>query len=524
MKKVIILLIAALPFLGTAQVKMSEDFNVDVGRPYLVVDAPLKEYFYHNDEVLAIKIGKLFTVQKLSALSLDEQSRSSIVRKKELPRGYVHEDFVQDGEKIFEFYNVWDKPNKTEQIFVQEVSFSDPKPKNSKMLFNVAGKLSNYGGGNKIDLYGSFDRSKILLVYRKKPTEKRDKLNYDKIGMIVYDRDMNEIWAKEVKMPYTEAEMDNLGYTLDSKGNAYLLARVRNGEDAHLELFKYSSSDDPDKISIEAGNKHFPHGITLKEGDAGKIYCAGFYGEGSSANGIYLSIIETNGTVSNEKFYDIPLEIINKNKSDRAQSKNEKKEDKGKEVGIYKLDLDDIIVNADGSLALVGEVYYMRVTTSYNASTKSTTTTYHYYYQEMFMCKISSSGEMLWMQKLPKNQYRKSTNSYSTNNYDLSYRYMEKNGSHYLLYLDNVKNMHLGLNEYPARHMSGKGGYLTAYKIDDTSGDVSKLSLFDMKDVNGIAVYQFSTDRIIKASEEEVLLELYKKKKEDILIRIAIQD
>ena len=166
----------------------------------------------------------------------------------------------------------------------------------------------------------------------------------------------------------------------------------------------------------------------------------------------------------------------------------------------------------------------MRVTTSYNASTKSTTTTYHYYYQEMFMCKISSSGEMLWMQKLPKNQYRKSTNSYSANNYDLSYKYMEKNGSHYLLYLDNVKNMHLGLNEYPARHMSGKGGYLTAYKIDDTSGDVSKLSLFDMKDVNGIAVYQFSTDRIIKASEEEVLLELYKKKKEDILIRIAIQD
>jgi len=110
------------------------------------------------------------------------------------------------------------------------------------------------------------------------------------------------------------------------------------------------------------------------------------------------------------------------------------------------------------------------------------------------------------------------------NNYDLSYKYMEKNGYHYLLYLDNVKNMNLGLNEYPARHMSGKGGYLTAYKIDDTSGDVSKLSLFDMKDVNGIAVYQFSTDRIIQASEEEVLLELYKKKKEDIMIRIAIQE
>ena len=535
MKNLLILLIPALPFFGTAQVKTSADFSVDAGRPYLVVDAPIKEYFYHNHEVLSIKIGKLFTVQKFSALSLDEKSRSSIVRKNELPRGYVHEDFLQDGEKIFEFYNVWDKPNKTEQIFVQEISFSDPKPKNSKMLFSVAGKLSNYGGGNKIDLYGSFDRSKILLVYRKKPIEKRDKLNYDKIGMIVYDGDMNEIWSKEVKMPYTEAEMDNLGYTLDSKGNAYLLARVRNGEDAHLELLNYSGSDVPDKISIEARNQHFPHGITLKEGDEGKIYCAGFYGEGSSANGIYLSIIETNGIISNESFYDIPLEIINKNKSDRAQAKNEKKEGKGKEVGIYELDLDDVIVNSDGSLALVGEVYYMKVTTSYNASSKSTTTTYHYYYQEIFMCKINSAGDMQWMQKLPKNQYRKSSGggvgygfsmhfNTKVNNYDLSYKYMEKNGSHYLLYLDNVKNMNLGLNEYPARHMSGKGGYLTAYKLDDSTGDVSKLSLFDMKDVNGIAVYQFSTDRIIKASEEEVLLELYKKKKEDILIRIAIQD
>jgi hypothetical protein len=176
----------------------------------------------------------------------------------------------------------------------------------------------------------------------------------------------------------------------------------------------------------------------------------------------------------------------------------------------------------------------MKVTTSYNTSTKSTTTNYHYYYQEMFMCKISSIGSMVWMEKLPKNQYRKSISSGEVlggskhlnrrSNYDLSYKYMEKSGSHYLLYLDNVKNMNLALNEYPARHMSGKGGYLTAYKIDDSSGAVSKLSLFDMKNVNGIPVYQFSTDRIIQASDEEVLLELYKKKKEDIMIRIAIQE
>ena len=217
-KKIYLLLLLCLPLLANAQVKTSTDFSVDVGRPYLVVDAPLKEYFYNEDEVVSIKIGKEFTVQKFSALSLDEQSRTSIVKKKELPRGFVHEEFVQNGSTIYEFYNVWDKPNKTEQIFVQEITFDDLKPEKSKLLFKVEGKLMSAMGTNKINVYQSFDHSTYLLVYRKKPTEKRDKLSYDKIGMTVLDENMEEVWSKEVTMPYTEADMDNLGYTIDSEG------------------------------------------------------------------------------------------------------------------------------------------------------------------------------------------------------------------------------------------------------------------------------------------------------------------
>ncbi len=296
--------------------------------------------------------------------------------------------------------------------------------------------------------------------------------------MIVFDSEMNEVWKREVKMPYTEANMDNLGYTIDSKGRVYLLARVKNEEIPRLELHRFYDSSAPEVIEIEAEGKYFPHGISLQEGKGGKIYCAGFYGEGSSANGIYVSVLGEAG-LEKEQFHDIPLEIINQNKNERSQKKNERKEDKGKEVGIHELDLDRLIINEDGSLIVLGEVYYVTQSTSYNASTKSTTTTYHYHYKEMFMSKISASGEMLWMNKMVKNQIRSSgssgmfgfsLSSASRSNYDLSYKYLSTQEDHYLLYLDNLKNLDIAYNEYPVQHRSGAGGFFTAYKINDSTG------------------------------------------------------
>ncbi|PJC61316.1 MAG: hypothetical protein CO022_10495 [Flavobacteriales bacterium CG_4_9_14_0_2_um_filter_32_27] len=91
------------------------------------------------------------------------------------------------------------------------------------------------------------------------------------------------------------------------------------------------------------------------------------------------------------------------------------------------------------------------------------------------------------------------------------------------MYLDNINNLNLPLNKYPATHASGQGGFLTAYKINDASGDVSKLSLFDLKDVKGIPVYQFTIGRIMQPNDKEIILELYKKQKQDILLRINLR-
>ncbi|PJA08252.1 MAG: hypothetical protein COX70_04200 [Flavobacteriales bacterium CG_4_10_14_0_2_um_filter_32_8] len=533
MKKLIFILLFLSSQLFSQTVKTSKDFDIEIGTAFPVVDAPIKEYFYFNDEILSIKIGDEITVQKFNANSLDQKSRKEIANKKTLPRGFEHEEFVQVNGKVFEFYNVWDKPNETEQIFVQEISFGKMDLENNRRISKISGKVQSSMGKDKIDIYDSFDQSKFLMTYRRHPKVKSDKVNKDVIGMTVFDGDLKVIWEKEITMPYTEAMMDNLGYTVDSRGNAYLLARVRTGEKSHLELLQYNNSDEPKITEINAGGRYFPHGITLKEGKNGIIYCAGFYGEGRSANGVYVSVINARGEIENEQFHDIPLDIINQNVSERKQEKNEKKEDKGKEVGIYELGLDDIIVNEDGSFNLLGEVFYVKTTTTYSSKGGSRTT-YTYNYLEMFMTKLTADGKISWMKKLPKSQkYVTSsssmgfgmsfTSSLKRSGLDLSYRYMSTGKDHYLLYLDNIKNINLPLNKYPETHMSGKGGFLTAYKINDASGDVSKLSLFDLKDVKGIPVFQFTTSRIIQPSDKEIILELYKKQKQDILLRINLK-
>ena len=38
---------------------------------------------------------------------------------------------------------------------------------------------------------------------------------------------MNKLYAAEIEMPYSEFDMNNLGYEIDSRGNIYMLAEVK---------------------------------------------------------------------------------------------------------------------------------------------------------------------------------------------------------------------------------------------------------------------------------------------------------
>lgn len=537
MKKIslLILCVFALQFTN-AQVKKSDEFNFTISDPYEVVDGN-KMYFSKGSEVLAVKIVRGgYVFQKFTGEKLNESNRQ---KDEIIPEGFLLEGFKEFNGRFFMFYSIYDRPNLTEQLFVREIDFDNANFKDlGKLLFQVKGKVSgaftaigsSFGFGYKVtdkfDFYTTFDDSKLIVQYRKVPEEKRDALNKDVIGIHVYNGDMEELWNDDVTMPYTEKKMNNIGYAVDKKGNGFILAEVYKDETTkrvdkegnanyNLELIRIDGDDREITTSKINLKDKFIIDLGFFEGKNDEIVIAGYFGKDYRAgtDGIFMFKLDENGEVSEEVSYEVPVDVMSMYMSERAQEKMQKKDDKGN-VSMPNMVLREIVFSTDGSLTIIGEKYY--VVSHYNSKTGQTTYTYHY--EEILMTRVDKNGELAWMKKLPKKQ------SGGAGRGGMSYFHMTGKDSQYVLFLDNVKNMEIGINDYPAGHSDGRGGYLTGFKVDDETGELTKISIFNTADVNEMALYQFQTSRIVKLNDNEFAVEFYKKKKEDVMVKVTLSE
>ena len=292
-----------LPLIMFGQVK-TDSYDISTSKPYEVVDARAKYYFSQGDEVLMLKIqSKEIIIQKYDVLE------KKLTKRKEFPmleKGAVIESMNEVDNKYYLFYSLWDKPNETEQLFYRLIDFEASTMGKPVNVIKVKGKLAgsfanlstfpinffgfgtfNFGTVDKFSFSESFDESHFVIQYRKRPKTKNDKNSYDEIGMLVFDPEMNDIWTGEFKMPYTEAEMNNIDYDVDSKGNAYILTEVydsetpkryvKNEKNYHLEILKINDSN-VEKIKINEENYHI-NDIWMHEGSDNNMYLTGYYNE-----------------------------------------------------------------------------------------------------------------------------------------------------------------------------------------------------------------------------------------------------
>lgn len=517
------------------EVKISDDFTYDVSDPYVVVDGFIKEYFAKDDQILSVKYGDgVFTFQKFSGKTMNETKRNEIPKSE----GFTAENIIEMNGHYYFLYSVWDKAAVKEQLYAREIGFEECDfLDEGKRVIAVDGKVSggfNAGsifgigattGGGKFKVTSSFDDTKILVQYRKKPEERNDALNNDIIGMYVFDENMEVVWSGEITMPYTEKKMNNLGYAVDSEGNAYILAEVfkdettrrttKTGEPNYrLEMIRVSAKDQElEANELELGGK-FITDVGFFEGNKKEIILAGFYGNdfGSGVDGFFTSKMKNNN-LDEIKYYEVPVDVMKKYLSERAQEKMEKKDEKS-DLKMYNMVLREIVFGADGGITMYGERYYWVET--YNPQTKTTTRTY--YYQEIIGASVGADGELRWMNKFPKNQRGSAARG------GMGY-YLISAGTHdYLLFLDNVKNIALPMDKYPKTHQDGQGGFLTGFKVDKATGEAEKVSLFDTRDAKGIELFQFNTGRIVKVNNTTFSVECYKKKKEDVMVTVHMEE
>jgi hypothetical protein len=400
-----------------------------------------------------------------------------------------NEGFFSVKNDYFWFYSTWDRKTETERLFAHPFDKSNLKFSDNNIKLIETGRLDPY---NKYRFYYSTDSTKMLVTYRVKPTERRDKLNKDVIGFNLYDYKMNKLYAAEIEMPYSEYDMNNLDYEVDSRGNIYMLTEVKINNSLDGEVLKGRESKNAMRyelirvnqknnslqaIKINLENK-FTNSVVLSEDLNHDIVIAGYYSDkknSSDSKGAYIIRLEydANNAVKDVRttYCEFLAETLKAYESNRTKRKMDKK-DKDDELEASNLDLKKIVFYPDGSVMIIGEEYYVVTHTNYNG--KTTTTTYTYYYNDILVLKADKDGKTLWCNKIPKQQSGSGTA-------DLSYHHHNYNGEDFFLYLDNIKNIDLPLTETPFSHKAGKGGYLTCVKIDK-NGKMTKKSIFDIKE------------------------------------------
>lgn len=490
--KVIILFFMMLCF-GISH-SQSPKFTFVLGPEYVLPRHTSNIGFFGNetDGIMnfSLKKDELF-INKFDPKTL-EQTKTISIALTERTRNFNHEGIYDIGLNYYWLHSDWDKDNEKESLYADKIDlktgkisilnkklFSTTKVAGASILIKIIGKYNfNFDA----------DRKYMLVNYRLVPEEKNDRKNFDKIGLQVFDVDMNKVWGSEFRLPYTEAVMDNNDFSIDSKGNAYLLAKVFDSEDRrekdratgkpayHYEVFKFSKGkSDFTKTIIEVGD-YFIHQTVIIESTTHDMIIASTYSKKAKSNttdGVFLAMVDTAGNIKKYKngYYEFPLEEMTKYESARAKRRMERRSD----YELPNLVARKIIVNQDGSLFLGFEEFEINITEN-PPSNVGRRYTYQYRYDNIYGAKINSNGKFDWMRKIPKAQL-----SYVSMWGSMSYKLIADSSGYYFLYLDHKKNMNLDVDEKPKTHIDMHGGQVVVSKID-LQGNVTKDLLFDVRD------------------------------------------
>jgi hypothetical protein len=477
--------------------------KVSWGGEYFLPKKHLDLGFLGNEKDGYVQIGhakgKSLSIQRFD--NTYKVKSEKFISLKDMPKDYYTESLIEFGGKYYWFFSTYERKDGVERLWVQEINvvkgdFAGGARELLNSKIKLTGTLVSTGfyqlaTAGKWKISASLGGKKLLVQYRVKPTEKRDKLNKDMIGLFVFDEKLNKIWGKEHTMPYTEAEMDNEDYYVDAEGNVLLLAKVHKLEektkdkkkaDYHFEVLKWGSNDDRTQIIPFKFEDKFVSEVVIAEDNNHIPLVVGYYSKkkkSSSADGFFVLKVNANGNKLENVFkgtYEFPADVLKQFESARSQRKIDKKEGKD-ENEVASLRFKDLTVGEDGSLFITGEQYWVTV---HIIQTKTGIQyRYTHHYDDIYTSKIGADGELKYVTKIPKTQVATTSTSYWVGG--MSFKKHTYNGKQYFLFIDNMKNLAITAGTVPAGHVDGMGGVLMMVGIDD-AGKTAKAKLFDFKE------------------------------------------
>lgn len=370
------------------------------------------------------------------------------------------ENVIMLGDKLWfltSFNNLGKKKN---YLFAQQLNTRLQASNNLILMGEIDSKNKVKEG--RFDTHISRDSSK-LLVYNQLPYNRNEP---EQFAFRVFDTNLNELWKKNIRLPYPDDVFDVKDYRVDNEGNVYILgvvyetkkARTVSNRSANYRYSVLAYTDEGErkkeyKISLR---DKFITDLTFRVGNDGNLVLAGFYSEQSVENAkgtCYFRINAETEEMMRIAVKEFDFEFLTEQMNERQRDRAELAEERGdtrREAELLQYDLDDLILRSDGGAVLIAEQYYVfedtyqdfvdprfggvgRVGRFGNAGFQRDR---YYNYNDIIVVNISPDGNIDWASRIPKRQRTVNDGGYYS-----SYAKTITSGKLYFVYNDNPRNL-----------------------------------------------------------------------------------
>lgn len=403
------------------------------------------------------------------------------------------EDLVKVGGQLYLLTSYNNQSKKKNYLFYQKVS---RRLTVSKTLVKI-GEIDtrNKMREGSFDLVISKDSSRVLL-YNQLPYQKNEP---ERFAFYVFDNNFNELWHKDIALPYADDRFSVEEYQIDKDGNIYLLGVIyedkvgirRKGRPTYkyTVLAYRNNGTDFKEYKLNLTEK-FITDLTFRIGNDGNLVCSGFYSEKGtySIKGTYFFRLnaETEEIYnSNFKAFDFEFltEYMRDGQKDRAL-KAEQSGNSNRAPELYQFSLDELILRSDGGALLVAEQFYVyqRTYQNWNGYYRNYGGTrqydYFYNYNDLIVVNIRPNGEIEWTARIPKRQETMNDGGYFS-----SYAMSIVQDRIYFIYNENSRNFDQDRNIKRLYNFNGRYSViaLTELKKD---GSIRTFPLFHNQDAD----------------------------------------
>ncbi len=348
--------------------------------------------------------------------------------------------------KLYIFYSYRNKKAKTNILFADEIDKKTLTLKKEKVKIGEIDYSGNsHRNSGSFSVRVSRDSSKVLAFYSL-PDTKGDP---DAFGFHVLDENLKSIWENNVIVPYKDGLFDIETFRVDNNANVYVMGVLykdkrktkRHGDPNYTyEVFAYTNNGSEQKQYTLNLEDRFITDMQIEILND-NLVCAGFYSNKGtySIRGTYVLTVDIKTKeVKTKSFKEFGIDFITQNMSNREAKKAKRNDAKGEEPELYEYDLDRLLIGKDGSAMLIGEQYYVDVSsyTSYINGRSVVNTTNHYYYNDIIAVRIDPAGQIQWAEKIAKQQHTSNDGGFYS-----SYTLAIVNGKICFLFNDNPENL-----------------------------------------------------------------------------------